>query len=263
MAQDDVIAVLGTALSSFFVAVGFLWNIGFLQIISSVLAGSFATYFVQYRLQNASEKRRVKRENVILMRDEIYGSLFELLNEILEKLRRAWGVSGGDIQQKIMSHHLFYGINDKLRNKISDLINNLEIYQTIHYSADKEVDAIIFKEVKSKFDVQPRRSNYVLWRLKMGEVMLKAISLKEALFLGKSPLDILPPYKGRYVEAEIEVSVAGHVVQDHNKVEFIVKSALQKIEQNPMLREEKRQREILIKEISTLCDQIRPFIGLQ
>lgn len=262
MAQDDVIAVLGTALSSFFVAVGFLWDIGFLQIISSVLAGSFTTYLVQYRLQNASERRREKRENVILMRDEIYGPLFESLNEILEKLRRAWSASENDIRQEIMKHHLFYGINDKLRGKISDLINNLEIYQTIHYSAEREVGAIIFKEVKSKFDVEPKRANYVWWRLRVGKTMLKAISLKEALFLGKSPLDILPPYKGRYVEAEIQVSVAGQEVQEHNKVESIVKSALQKVEENPILREEKRQREILIKEISTLCDQIRPFIGL-
>ena len=68
----------------------------------------------------------------------------------------------------------------------------------------------------------------------------------EALFLSKSPLDILPPYKGRYVEAEIEVSVADRVVQDYGQVEPVVKSTLQKAEQNPILREEKRQRGILM-----------------
>jgi hypothetical protein len=46
MPKDEIIGTLGAISSAIVTAVGFLWNIGVLQLIFSFLSGAFATYVV-------------------------------------------------------------------------------------------------------------------------------------------------------------------------------------------------------------------------
>jgi len=86
MSLDDYVGVIGAALSSIMVTIGFLWSIGVLQLVFSFLTGAFTTYFVQRKLQMDSEKRKIRRENIIQLREKIYGPIYEQLCGFLQKL---------------------------------------------------------------------------------------------------------------------------------------------------------------------------------
>jgi hypothetical protein len=73
-------------MSAVLAAAGFVWNIGFFQLVFPYLAGALTTYVIQHRLQMESEKRENQRQNYELMRDKIYGPIFQGTSVLLEKV---------------------------------------------------------------------------------------------------------------------------------------------------------------------------------
>lgn len=150
MSKDDVTGIFGAILSSIFASLGFLWNIGALQFIFSFLAGSFTTYVVQHRLQIKSEKRKTKRENALVMRDEIYGPIFMEVSEILKSVESVgysdWSM--GEKLREIMVHYLFFTIRGDLKNKLSELLDRFEKYQNVRRATELTLQGIIRKEAE-------------------------------------------------------------------------------------------------------------------
>jgi hypothetical protein len=97
MQKDDIISGLGAAGSAVVIFIGFLWNLGLLQLVFSFLLGSFSTYFIQNRLQIQAEKRRIERDHRILMRDKIYGPLYEVSNVVLNQIKNSPELSHNEL----------------------------------------------------------------------------------------------------------------------------------------------------------------------
>ncbi len=82
MEKDDIYTSIGTAISAVSAAISWIWNIPFLQFFCTFILGSLVTYFIQTRLQNRSEKRKITREKI----EKIYGPLYVELQDIRETL---------------------------------------------------------------------------------------------------------------------------------------------------------------------------------
>lgn len=132
---------MSAIVSALAATLGFLWNIGFIQLLFSFLAGSFSTYLIQHRLQIENEKRRVAREHGILMRDSIYGPLFKALNQALGRVgdfndtyyERDPLMDIGDI----MKNYLYLLVDEGLRNEIRRLYDKLLNYGNLLARAKK------------------------------------------------------------------------------------------------------------------------------
>jgi len=149
MQKDDLVSGLGAAGSAVGIFIGFLWNVGLIQLVFSFLAGSFSTYFIQNRLQLQAEKRRIERDHRILMRDKIYGPLYEVSNEVLTKLRislklehNELGRPQSDELNRIIDNYLFLLVEKPLKDLASKIRYNLFEYAQLLTKAEMAVSDI-------------------------------------------------------------------------------------------------------------------------
>jgi len=268
MSKDDIIGIFGAALSSVFATLGFLWNIGALQLIFSFLAGSFTTYVVQRRLQMESERRKIEREDSITMRDKVYGPIFREMNEILESMELGkspeWEITSRLKEMK--TQYLFYNMRRDLKNKFYTLAEKLDKYQTI-YSSTQTLVLLKIREAVEKFhdlDVS----------LGMGQVRLRlellkdaiglgSITLDEAILQGTNPSDFIRTKKKDWGEdIFIEVRVGGKS-KELSDFESLYENVLSEMEGEPLFQEERKQRQALVKELEMFLGQIEEFITVQ
>jgi len=130
MPENDFWVGVGAIASTIMAAFSWLWNIGFLQLLFSFLTGSLATYLVQARLQDRTEKRQAARQNFMLMREVIYGPLFREINQIDENLKSFEKPQFGEIDG-IRRNHLYFVIAEDLRKLINDFCERIRRYMII------------------------------------------------------------------------------------------------------------------------------------
>jgi len=82
MGDDDYTAEIGAVISGMLSLLSWLWNIEPLKLISTLFLGSFTTFFIQSKLQDRAEKRKISRDII----EKIYGSMYDEMNIIKEKL---------------------------------------------------------------------------------------------------------------------------------------------------------------------------------
>jgi len=263
MSKDEVIGILGTFLSGILALIGFLWSIGALQLIFSFLAGSFSTYVVQHRLQIESEKRKIRRENAILMRDNIYGPIFKEISKILEgvELVQNWYLEN---LKGIMAHYLFFTVKQNLKTKLSELLDRVEKYGKIRWTTELMVQDIMRKEIEKSYQVDIGSDMYAaILRLLIGKPMVSAITLKETLFRDIAPKDFMRTETEKWGEGiSVEVTIGGRQ-KSLSDFESLHEHVLHEIEKESLYIEEKKQRIRLINELEKFLDQIKAFINLE
>lgn len=266
MSKDDVVGILGAVLSSVFATLGFLWSIGVLQLIFSFLAGSFTTYVVQRRLQIESERRRIRRENAVLMKHTIYGPIFKDLNEILEsvKLVHPWDWAILENLKGMRTHYLFFTVRQNLKSKFSELLDRIEKYHRIYLATEIKLQKIIRKETEKVYHVDVGSdARAIFLRLLIGEITVASITLRQALFQGIDPKDFVRTEKQKWgKDILIDVSIGG---KKNNLSDFksLYKLVLHEIEKEPLYVEEKKQRARLIDELEAFLEQIKVFVNLK
>jgi hypothetical protein len=242
----------------------FVLKIEFMQFVLTFLAGSFATYVVQHKLQAESEKRESRRKSVLVMRNRIYGPLFMTLSDILEdvgrSLRDTWYIESKDLDY-IAGHYLFYTIRRALKDKLLEIKDRIDKYQKIHFAAQ----AVLIKEAREqarqtyKVDIGQAQNNAFL-RLQIGETMTNSTTIEQLLFQRMSPSE--------FVEAEIkkwgntltvEVPIGGRNI-DLDSFDRFYSDVLHIVEGNSLFQEEKRQRQALIAELDAYLWQIKPHV---
>jgi hypothetical protein len=146
MQKDDVISGLGAVGSAVVIFIGFLWNLGLLQLVFSFLAGSFSTYFIQNRLQIQAEKRRIERDYRILMRDKIYGPLYEVSNLILSQIKNSPELSHNELGHPqvdglkgIIDNYLFLLAEKPLKELTFKIRDDLFEYAQVLSKAERAV----------------------------------------------------------------------------------------------------------------------------
>lgn len=264
MAKDDIIGIFGAVLSSVFATLGFLWNIGTLQLIFSFLAGSFATYLVQRRLQVESEKRRIRRENAIVMRKNVYGPMFKGLSEILEDVKSAQQ-SQQEIPEslgRVLTHYLFPTVRHDLRQKFSVILDRFEKYQSIRRATEVMIQDAIREEIAQAYNVDRGTRKILPYiTLLIGKVHVAGTPLTEILLSRIAPQDFVRIETEKWGKAQVEISIRGKK-GSLDDFQSLYKDVLRKVETEHLFQEEKEQKARLVEELAEFLSQIKAFVNL-
>lgn len=264
MAKDDVVGILGAALSSVLATLGFLWNIGVLQLIFSFLAGSFTTYLVQRRLQVESEKRRIRRENAIIMRKNIYGPMFKGLSEILEYVESVQYLQQGTTGslERVLTHYLFPTIRHDLRQKFSLILDRFEKYQSIRRATEVMIRDTLKEEIAQVHNVDiGTNENTPSISLLIGKIHVAWSPLIRILLRRLDPQQFVRIETEKWGKAQVEVSIGGKK-GSLNDLQSLYKTVLHRVETEHLFQEEKEQKARLIEELADFLSQIKAFVNL-
>jgi len=265
MSREDLVGVMGTVLSSFFAALGFLWNIGLLQLLFSFMAGAFATYAVQRRLQVESDKRRIRRENAITMRDKIYGPIFRDMNGVLENVgstpQPSWEIK--EDLERAMSHYLFHRMGRDLKNRLDALLDRLEKYDTIRRATETMILGVIKDAVAKNHKVDIGiQVGVVQLRLELVNMTVDSIYLEQALLQEKTPTEFVEKAKKRWGEnITVETRVAG-TKTNLSDFKVLYRVVLDKVSREQLYQEEKKQRKALVSELEAFLEKIKVHVDI-
>ena len=260
MSKEDLWAGVGAGISTIGTALAWLWNTGPLQLLFSFLTGSFATYLVQARLQDRVEKRRIKRENFLEMRDAIYGPLFKAMNRIHGVLESSSGELEVEEIEKVMAHYLYFMVSEELRKIIETFASRIKRYLIIQGATEGVADKITKDLIRENLQIQRQRDASILYRLFVGSAPVKTVGLYEAILLGKTPKEIIEKESVGLKGASIDIIVGGYGYSDTEKVHSVCQMALKKMKIDPMFREREAERKLLANQAQTIIDQLKPFI---
>lgn len=266
MFKEEIIGILGAIVSYALAYYGFLEQVEFLQFVSSFLAGVFTTYVFHHRLQVEFEKRKIKREDAITMRDKVYGPIFREMSKILESLelvkRPEWEITRK--MEEMRNDYLFYKMSRDLKSKFYTLVDRLDKYDRIYHATETKVLKEIRDAVKKahRVDVSVRVGTVFL-SLEIDSITVGSITLEQALLQGTRPNDFIRTRKKEWGEnITIEVRIGGQS-KNISDFESLYEKVLDKIEGEPLYREEKKQRQSLVEELEMFLDQIKSFITVQ
>jgi len=268
MYKEEIIGSLVVFVACVFAYVGFLEQIEFLPFISSFLAGAFATYVVQHRLQIESENRKIKREDAITMRDKVYGPIFMMMSEILESMEQVerpdWEVASE--LEKMKTEYFFYNMRQDLKNKVHALAEKLNIYDTFYSSAQtlilRKIREVVKESYKMDISVSLNQVRLHLEKVK-DAILVGAITLEQAVLQRTPPNDFVRAKKEVWGEDLIlHVRVKGESIE-LSDFESLYVEVLGEMETDPLFQEEEKQRNILVKELEAFLDEIKAFIIVQ
>lgn len=231
MDKEDLIGSLGAIGSTLAAFFGFLWNIGFVQLAFSFLAGSFSTYLVQHRLMTESEKRRIAREHRILMRDEIYGPLLQVLklaSKQVEHVEDSLLTSPGDYVllniEEVTEKYLYLLTDGKMRSQVSEISDGLAEYQRLLEQAKNAVTEVFKAKIRNFFPSQEITSTFatqMIFILKEHNAAIETINLQEAILKKTNPLKMFRKTMASLEKPTIQVSIDQLHSEDLKKVENV------------------------------------------
>jgi hypothetical protein len=262
--KEDLIGGASAIISALAATLGYLWNIGFIQLIFSFLAGSFSTYLIQHRLQIESEKRRIAREHGILMRDSIYGPLFKALNQALDWIRDSGDTYGKNPLKDIadiMENHLYRLVDEGLRNEIWQVHNGLLKYGNLLARAERAVYDLAQPRLRESYpnakNTDPRQTYFAL---NEHEMTVEIIRLDKALLKRSDPIKTFQKAMGDLEDPAIEVIMDQERYNDVKKMSDAYSGIEQVVWKEKRLLELEKMRkkltDALRKVISRLEDKI-------
>lgn len=265
MDKVEIVGIVVVIIASTFAYYSFLEQIEPLQFVSSFLVGAFTTYVVQHRLQVESEKRRVKREDALTMRDEVYGPIFMEMSKILETIEQAkepgWEITS--ILKDMKAQYLFYKMKRDLKNKFYSLVERLDVYQTIYSATELLLLRKIKEAIKESYGIDVGVSRGIA---RLGLDIVKdavgvgSIMLEQALIQRMHPTEFIKAKKEAWGEdIFIEVTI-GREKKNTSNFESLYETVLRNVEKESLYQKEKKQREALITELKTFLRQIEDFV---
>lgn len=263
MYREEVIGILITAFLIVLSIPGYVLDIEVWKFIFPFLAGIFTTYVIQFRLQMESEKRKRRRE----MRDSIYAPMFREVSEILESIKSVQ-YSNWEARQnlkELMANHLFFTIKQNLKDKLSEILDRVEKYETIQAATRSPIYDIIREETEKthKIDIGIDM-RAILLRLLIHDVTVDEITLDRTLLQGITPKGFVRRLTEKWgKDIVIEASIGGKKSNNLNDFESLYDSVLQKVEKESIYHEEKKQRMRLVDELEAFLKQIRPYVILE
>ncbi len=261
--KEDILTGIGAGISTIFTALSWLWNAGPLQILFSVLTGAFITYFVQTKL----ERKKIKRETFLEMRDTVYGPLFKAMNQICGALASSRIYRQEEIQSQmrdintVMNHHLYFIVDNQLRYEIESFYNRIKRYSIIEHAAEGVAKKISEDITKEKLDIQSKRDCKISYRLFVGNELIKSVDLPDAILMAGTPKEILESESAGLVGASIDMVVGGYAYSDLQKLHSACQTAVERAKDDRMFREREAERKFLATKAQVLINRLKAFIG--
>ena len=158
MDLEDLYTSVGALISAISAALSWIWNIAPLQFIFTFILGSCVTYFIQSKLQDRSEKRKIRREII----EKIYGPLYIELQDIqqglIKELEQIYTskydfVGGGESSNwsKVQKYPEFFSIPFSIREDLQSTIESAEWFNNSMASIKKIIDSVLYKKANKIF----------------------------------------------------------------------------------------------------------------
>ena len=268
MQKEEVIGGISAIGSTIVAILGYLWNIGFVQLVFSFLAGSFSTYLIQRRLQVESEKRRISREHRVLMRDKIYGPLFEAMSQSLEKTQEIESPDRGTINdnpllniQEVKEHYLFRLSEEELRNTVSKIHKDLIRYCDVLGKAERAVYDISLSKLREAYpeakQVEPRNT---FFRLMDHKMTIQTVGLIEAILKRVNPLKMFRETMSNLESPTIEIALQDYKVENLETFEKVFMKIEDLAWRENRLLEHEEQRKKIIKNLRMIIPKLEKRI---
>lgn len=210
------------------------------------------------------QRQSWKRESTLKMVDVIYGPLFREVNRVHESLKSFEKPMAGELE-KIMSHYLYFMVDEELRKSLSHFSNRIKRYSTIYEALKGPANEIARKVAEENLEKEKLTDPHDLsihYRLFVGHKYLAAISLSEALLKGKTPKGILESIKQGLKESRILIDVGGYDYSDLEAVDRVCEKALREIRETPIFQQTKKESKSIIQQSERIIRRIKPFIKL-
>lgn len=285
MQNDDIATGIGGACSGILAFFAWLWNIPILQFAFTFILGSLVTYFIQRRLQDRSEKRKLTRKNI----EKIYGPLYVGLQECKKSLvdelavpkyeNGRFSTTSSPYWTKAKTFPEFFSIPLRLREEMEEItkkehsiINSLDEIKTI-------ADSYLIEATESVLKDNLGASGEVLSRDSFNQTLfISARSgtgvhyylcfLHDCLLLDENPIERikrkLPGFSSDHSELTIMVKRKGEQISPQHKYIILtnIQTELQQIFEN--VRIKAREDGIISKvlkekeELSQRIDKLLP-----
>jgi DNA gyrase/topoisomerase IV subunit A len=264
--------IAGIAIAVFVIILTILsyhWNVEVGKFIFAFLAGVFATYVIQHRLQRETEKREVRRQNFSLMRERVYGPILKNISLILKSVRGAeYGpaLEGEESIEKIRADYLFYAVEKKLGKELSELLDKHEKYNRILSAATGILHDIIREETEKTLRIDiGSDARQVVIRLEVGKIIVTSLTLVEDILLEISPQEFIKTEREKWGE---NVFLTPRLypkseIFDMSMFESIYASVSDKMKNEPLFVEEKKMRMNLSVQMEKYLEDIKPFVSLE
>jgi len=227
--------------------------------LSTFITGACFTLYTQERL----ERKRRKREFDKKMTEYVYGPLHRELSLLLEDLR-AFQSPTGSIDRAadlgfITKDYRYDLVQEKLRHRFEGLQKRLPLYATLVHEARSATEVYINRDL-AKHEI----GREVLFQIWAGGQVL-SVPIMEPIFCDKTPFDFLTEKGREYGKFRIIVYVGnkseGEFSNEH-KINQISKSILEEVRKESLVQEQRREREHLLKECTSLIELVRQEIVL-
>lgn len=229
------------------------WN-----MILGVLLGFILALTSALVIQRLEWKREKDKE----FRERIYGPLFRALNEIASALD-SYEKPNIKSLDKILTNYNFYQLTQKLQNEIKFFKKHLARYQIFWEAAKGEISSITRQEAITKIEppqldvVGNTWAESISYRLFAGNEFITRSDLVDALVKLQTPLQLLEQESKELPSVFIQRNVGGHEYANNEKLDQFCTEILEKISDNPTIRERNLIREILQKKARILIEKIR------
>ena len=252
--RPDFWAGIGAIASSIVSVYAWLYSIGLVPLFTFI-TGALFTLWTQERL----EKGRRKRDFNIKMSELIYGPLHKELSSMFITFKAFQSPSIGSLEN-IMKDFRFNLVKEELRYRIKEFQEKIYPYSTLLNTARGEAQIHVKRDL-NKHEIEQE----VSFDLRSGTQDIFRVAMIRPIFRDKTPFDFLTE-KGRlYRDTHIIVYVGTKsegLFSSEHRIHQISMDILKEVREDPLVQEQRREREHLLKECNSLIESIEKKIVL-
>jgi len=262
LGRSDVWASVGTAVSSALSVYAWLYSIGLVPLFTFI-TGAFFTLWTQERFEDKRRKQEFDRK----MAEHVYGPLHQELSYFREDLINFQSSMGPTDRISTLANFMRdyrYGfVKEEIRHGIEGLQKRLLPYATLFNEARNITRSLIEKGL-DKYEIH----HFVTFKVIGNEKQdLYSIPIIEPIFRDKTPLQFLAeqpiPYRSTSTIVLVGYSPPiGELFSNEHRIEHISKDVLAKMRKDSTVQEQREERNLLIKECTSLLGMIRKEITL-
>jgi hypothetical protein len=261
--RSDTLAIIGTTASSILSAYAWLYSIGLVPLFTFV-TGAFFTLWTQERFENKRRKQEFDKK----MTESVYGPLHQELSSFLKDLndfQSSMNPTNRISTLASLAKDYRYGFSKKgILQGVEELRNRLLPYATLYNEARDRVQSFILQTLDKN---QIKRSVLFSIHDNQNREVHSAIQIIEPIFRDKTPMQFLNELPIPYMNISAKVhfmypqDIGGPLSQEH-KIELISKNILEEVRKDPVVQEQRREREFLIEKCCSLLELIKKEITL-
>jgi hypothetical protein len=221
---------------------------GIITGIAATLIGTIAGAFLTYTLS------KTQRRNERLI-EGIYRPLLGQLGQVLERIQDA---DSPDLKglDAVRQDGMYFVMNETLKKMTRQAYDEIKGYKDRYGASSSRARAIV-RELVQNFvpaeDLDKYRSggSEVTYRGFIDHAAMGSVTLQSCLLIGKTPVEWLIEKSSLLRESHIDCNISGHSVGRHLADE-ISDSALQRADLDPLIRDTRSQRQLVLRDLEDL-----------